>query len=91
VQVDETPVGNKEWMWVVWVDFCPYRRRSRAELETLLGKSFAGVLSSDDFSVYNGYEVSAQQKCVAHLRRHFKQVSKLKHGNNPQLAQGLSI
>jgi len=24
---------------------------------------------------------------VAHLRRHFKQVSKLKHGNNPQLAQ----
>jgi len=31
--------------------------------------------------------VSAQQKCVAHLRRHFKQVSKLKHGNNPQLAQ----
>ena len=30
--------------------------RSRAELEDLLGQSFSGVLSSDDFSVYNGYQ-----------------------------------
>jgi transposase len=27
------------------------------------------------------------KKCWAHLRRHFKKVFKLKHGNNPQLAQ----
>lgn len=94
VQVDETPwlvKGIKEWMWVVCgVGFCLFHAgdtRSRVELETLLGKSFAGVLSSDDFSVYNGYTVSAQQKCLAHLRRHFKQVIKLKHGNNPQLGQ----
>jgi transposase len=94
VQVDETPwlvKGIKEWMWVVCgVGFCLFHAgdtRSRAELETLLGKSFAGVLSSDDFSVYNGYAVSAQQKCLAHLRRHFKKVIKLKHGNNPQLGQ----
>ncbi|WP_375467099.1 transposase, partial [uncultured Nostoc sp.] len=32
------------------------------------------VLSSDDFSVYNGYQVVAQQKCLAHLRRHFKKL-----------------
>jgi transposase len=94
VQVDETPwlvKGVKEWMWVVCGDgFCLFHAadtRSRAELEFLLGKSFAGVLSSDDFSVYNGYVARAQQKCLAHLRRHFKKVSKLKHGNNPQLAQ----
>jgi transposase len=94
VQVDETPwlvKGVKEWMWVACgVGFCLFHAadtRSRAELETLLGQSFAGVLSSDDFSVYNGYAVSAQQKCLAHLRRHFKKVFKLKHGNNPQLAQ----
>jgi transposase len=61
--------------------------RSRAELEYWLGKSFAGCLSSDDFSVYNGYLGEAQQKCLAHLRRHFKKVIKLKHGNNPQLGQ----
>lgn len=94
VQVDETPwlvKGVKEWMWVACgVGFCVFHAadtRSRAELETLLGYSFSGVLSSDDFSVYNGYEVSAQQKCLAHLRRHFKKVGKLKHGNNLQLAQ----
>ena len=93
-QVDETPwlvKGVKEWMWVACgVGFCLFHAgdtRSRAELETLLGKSFAGVLSSDDFSVYNGYEVAAQQKCLAHLRRHFKKVIKLKHGNNAQLGQ----
>jgi len=94
VQVDETPwlvKGVKEWMWVVCgVGFCLFHAgdtRSRAELETLLGQSFAGVLSSDDFSVYNGYRVRAQQKCLAHLRRHFKKVIKLKHGHNPQRGQ----
>ena len=94
VQADETPWlvnGVKEWMWVICgLGFCIFHAgdtRSRAELEILLGKSFAGVLSSDDFSVYNGYPVRAQQKCLAHLRRHFKKVIKLKHGNNPQLGQ----
>lgn len=94
VQADETPwlvKGVKEWMWVICgLGFCLFHAgdtRSRAELETLLGKSFTGVLSSDDYSVYNGYPVRAQQKCLAHLRRHFKKVIKLKHGNNPQLGQ----
>jgi transposase len=94
VQVDETPwlvKGVKEWMWVACgVGFCVFHAadtRSRTELETLLGLSFAGVLSSDDFSVYNGYPVRAQQKCLAHLKRHFAKVIKLKHGNNPQLGQ----
>lgn len=58
-----------------------------AELEQQLGDEFSGVLSSDDFSVYNGYPVKAQQKCLAHLRRHFKKVVKLGHGNNPALGQ----
>jgi transposase len=94
VQVDETPwlvKGVKEWLWVVCgVGFCLFHAadtRSRAELEVLLGESFAGVLSSDDFSVYNGYPVAAQQKCLAHLRRHFKKVIKLGYGDNPALGQ----
>lgn len=94
VQVDEIPwlvKGVKKWMWVArGVGFCLFHAgdtRSRAELETLLGQSFAGVLSSDDVSVYDAYAVRAQQKCWAHLRRHFKQVIKLKHGHNPRLGQ----
>jgi transposase len=94
VNVDETPwlvKGVKEWLWVVCgVGFCLFHAadtRSRAELEVLLGESFAGVLSSDDFSVYNGYPVAAQQKCLAHLRRHFKKVIKLGYGDNPTLGQ----
>lgn len=77
VHVDETPwlvKGVKEWLWVIAnPNFCLFHAadtRSRAELEQLLGIEYCGVLSSDDFSVYNGYGVAAQQKCLAHLRRH---------------------
>ena len=89
VQVDETPWtvnGVKEWLWVAGAEsFCLFHAagtRSREELKAMLGDDFDGVLSSDDFSVYNGYEVSAQQKCLAHLRRHFKRVVHLGSGNN---------
>ena len=81
IHVDETPwsvKGIKEWLWVVAnSDFCLFTAadtRSRSELETILGAKYTGVLSSDDFSVYNGYPAFAQQKCLAHLRRHFKKL-----------------
>lgn len=81
IHVDETPwsvKGIKEWLWVVAnSEFCLFTAadtRSRAELETILGAKYTGVLSSDDFSVYNGYAVADQQKCLAHLRRHFKKL-----------------
>ena len=94
VHVDESPwpvLGLKEWMWVnAGQDFCLFHAgdtRSRAELVEQLGEEFDGVLSSDDLSVYNGYPVTAQQKCLAHMRRHFKKVVQLGHGNNPVLGQ----
>ena len=94
VHVDESPwpvLGVKEWLWVsAGAEFCLFHAggtRSRAELEQQLGDKFDGVISSDDFSVYNGYPALAQQKCLAHLRRHFKKVVKLGHGNNPALGQ----
>lgn len=94
VHVDESPwpvLGLKEWLWVLaGEEFCLFHAgdtRSRAELEQQLGTEFDGIISSDDFSVYNGYPVLAQQKCLAHLRRHFKKVVKLGHGNNPALGQ----
>jgi transposase len=93
VHVDETPwcvKGVKEWLWTATgKNFCLFHAadtRSRAELETMLGSEFAGVLSSDDFSVYNGVLVGAQQKCLAHLRRHFKKVLLIRHGNNTVVA-----
>lgn len=89
VQVDETPWtvnGVKEWLWVAGAaSFCLFHAagtRSRDELKAMLGDDFDGVLSSDDFSVYNGYDVTAQQKCLAHLRRHFKRVVHLDSGIN---------
>jgi transposase len=94
VNVDETPwavKGVKEWLWnISGKEFCLFHAgdtRSRKELEYLLGKSFPGVLISDDFSVYNGYPVSAQQKCLAHLLRHFKQVERLKIPQQGELAK----
>ena len=94
VNADETPwvvKGVKEWLWnISGKQFCLFHAgdtRSRKELEYLLGKSFQGVLISDDFSVYNGYPASAQQKCLAHLLRHFKQVEKLKIPKQVELSQ----
>ncbi|MEG4329224.1 IS66 family transposase [Microcoleus sp. herbarium5] len=50
-------MGVKEWLWTAsGKGFCLFHAadtRGRVELETMLGKEFAGVLSSDDFSVYN--------------------------------------
>ncbi|MEG3989087.1 IS66 family transposase [Microcoleus sp. S28C3] len=94
VHVDETPwcvMGVKEWLWTASGEgFCLFHAadtRGRVELETMLGTEFAGVLSSDDFSVYNGGNIAAQQKCLAHLRRHFKKVLELPGNNNAAVAQ----
>ena len=94
LHIDESPwpvMGLKEWLWVMAGEkFCLFHAadtRSRAELIEQLGETFDGVISSDDYNVYNGYQVKAQQKCLAHLRRHFKKVVQLGHGNNPMLGQ----
>ncbi len=83
IHIDETPwpvKGIKEWLWVFATkDFCLFHAgdtRSRAELITVLGTKYSGTISSDDLSVYNGYSVASQQKCDAHLRRHFKRLLK---------------
>lgn len=93
LHVDETPwivKGVKEWLWVAThPNFCLFHAadtRSRVELSTLLGKQFDGVLVSDDFSVYNGYPVAAQQKCLAHMRRHLKKL--IKFDNKVQVTIG---
>ncbi|NEQ83884.1 MAG: transposase [Moorea sp. SIO2I5] len=52
-----------------------------------MGRSYQGVLISDDYSVYNGYEVKAQQKCLAHLRRHFLRLIKQPGKHNQAIGQ----
>lgn len=55
--------------------------------ELVLGTEYTGVISSDDFSVYNGYPVFAQQKCLAHLRRHFKKLIQLPGLHNQAIGE----
>ncbi len=92
IHADETPwivKGVKEWLWIFAnTDFALFHAadtRSRAELESILGSSYDAVLSSDDYSAYNGYDVKAQQKCLAHLRRHCKKLIKLPGLNNQEI------
>jgi transposase len=92
IHADETPwvvKGVKEWLWIFAnTDFALFHTadtRSRAELESILGSCYEGVLSSDDYSAYNGYPVKAQQKCLAHLRRHFKKLIQLPGLNNQEI------
>jgi transposase len=55
------------------------------ELESIVGSSYSDVLSSDDFTAYNGYAVTAQQKCQAHLPRHFKTLIKIPGFNHQEI------
>ena len=97
LNIDETPwsvKGIKEWLWVFAnPDFCLFRggdTRSRAEIEDQLGAKYPGVIISDDFSVYNGYPVAAQQKCQAHLRRHCQRLIKTPGKNNELIGKALT-
>jgi transposase len=94
IHIDETPwavKGVKEWLWVITnPQLCLFHAgdtRSRAELESILGRSYHGVISSDDYSVYNGLDAAAQQKCLAHLRRHFKKLIQLHRQNNKAIGE----
>ena len=52
-----------------------------------MGTEYRGVLSSDDYSVYNGYNAKVQQKCLAHLRRHFLKLIKLPGQHNRAIGE----
>ena len=97
LNIDETPwsgKGIKEWLWVfAHPNFCLFRAgdtRSRAEIEDQLGAKYPGIIISDDFSVYNGYPVAAQQKCQAHLRRHCQRLIKTPGQDNELIGLALT-
>ena len=74
-------------------NFCWFRAgdtRSRKEIEDQLGTQYSGIIISDDFSVYNGYPVAAQQKCQAHLRRHCQRLIKTPGIDNDSIGIALT-
>lgn len=96
LNIDETPwsvKGVKEWLWVFAnPEFCLFRAgdtRGRVEIENHLGREYSGTIISDDFSAYNGYKASSQQKCLAHLRRHAKKLIKTPGLHNQSIGEVL--
>lgn len=97
LNIDETPwsvKGVKEWLWVFAnPNFCLFRAgdtRGREEIKDQIGKQYSGVIISDDFNVYNGYDVHSQQKCLAHLRRHAQRLVKTPGLHNQSIGEELT-
>jgi transposase len=92
--LDETSYrldGVNYWMWVatsadVCVLFLAPTRRS-AEVQSLLGQDFSGILSSDCWSAYSRQPASANQKCLAHIGRELKALSTSNFSANRQVAE----
>ena len=97
LHIDETPwpvKGLKEWLWVFAnPHFCLFRgadTRCRTEVCDQLGEHYPGIIISDDLNVYNGYPVIAQQKCLAHLRRHAQKLIKTPGKDNESIGKVLT-
>lgn len=77
--VDETSWKEdkkKAWLWVsAFKEFSVFRidrTRSQEAFYSLLGHDFKGVIGTDRFTAYNGYDVFLRQLCWAHLKRNFQ-------------------
>jgi len=92
--VDETSYrldGVNYWMWVatsseVCVMFLA-PSRSSDEVNSLLGQSFAGILSSDCWSAYSPQTAVAKQKCLAHIGRELKALTTSNFPSNRTFAE----
>ena len=92
--LDETSYrldGVNYWMWVATsADVCVLflaPTRSSAEVQSLLGQDFDGILSSDCWSAYSPQSASAKQKCLAHIGRDLKALSTSNFSANRQFAE----
>jgi hypothetical protein len=95
--LDETSYridGVNYWMWVATSsDICVLflaPSRSAAEVESLLGKDFEGILSSDCWSAYRPQHASAKQKCLAHIQRELEALAKSRFESNRQFSSRVS-
>ncbi len=80
LNIDETgwkSAGSPRWLWVfvssAAVFFQVASSRASKVLESVLGQTFSGIITSDDHSAYNKYHKSGvRQLCWAHLIRKLK-------------------
>ena len=95
--VDETTYcidGIKYWLWVATSDqvcvllLAP--TRSSAELKSLLGEDFDGILTSDCFSAYSPQKARAKQKCLTHFERDLKALETSRFASNRELVKRVS-
>jgi transposase len=73
--VDETgwkQAGERRWLWVAVTVLCTLfvvaKSRRTAVLRTVLGETFAGVVSSDRSKAYRSIPLERRQICWAHLK-----------------------
>ena len=71
--------GRRAWAWVATTSsatlFQISKSRGRRNLAHLLGRSYAGGVTSDRWSAYRRYEPERRQLCWAHLARNFTALS----------------
>jgi transposase len=79
VNADETgwhEKGKPAWLWVgatsLVTVFLLLATRSAEGIQRLLGEDFAGILGSDRWTAYNGFDPLRRQVCWAHLKRDFQ-------------------
>jgi transposase len=79
VNADETrwrEGQRKPWLWVAVSRLATLFRleygRGKAQLRSLLGEDFGGLVSSDRFSAYNSIEPKRRQLCWAHIVRNLR-------------------
>lgn len=69
---------ERRWLWTLVAGgatyFMTHYSRGKAAANTLLG-DFCGVLVTDHYSGYNGYDREKRQLCWAHLIRGFERIS----------------
>ncbi|MGJ3245824.1 MAG: IS66 family transposase [Elainellaceae cyanobacterium] len=86
------PERRRGWLWVMvtpWVSyFAVLLSRSSQVCHQLLGETYAGIVSSDRFSAYNGLDLERRQVCWAHLKRDFTQIAE-RSGESGKLGEAL--
>ena len=69
-------MGKKAWLWVgatsLVTVFLLVATRSAEGVMRLLGEGFTGILGSDRWTAYNGFDPLRRQVCWAHLKRDFQ-------------------
>jgi transposase len=92
--VDETSYrldGVTYWLWVATSNKeCVLflgPSRSSAEVKSLLGETFNGILSSDCWSAYSPQQARAKQKCLAHIGRELEALTTSNFATNRLFAQ----